>query len=256
MVHFGPLAGRPDAPAYRKIADKAKHDLRVLLQGKIDAVMFENMYDQPHTERLDAARVKEFDALLATLTRNLKIPFGLSLLWNDFPNAFRLAKKHGAGWIRVPVFVDSVKTNYGTFLAKPKNVIQTRQKIGASKVAIMADVQVKHSTMVRPRPIAASARDSICAGADMVIVTGKWTGDPPTVADVHHVRSAVGTTPIIIGSGITARNIATFIPLVSGMIVGTDFKSGGASDKYAMRAPWQQPLALSRVRQLMAAVKK
>lgn len=256
MVHFGPLVGRAHAPTTERLLSKARKDLEILLRGNVPAVMFENMYDQPHTEHLDANRAQQFLTLVQTLTKNLNIPFGFSLLWNDYPHAFHFAKKTGAEWIRVPVFVDDVKTAYGIFKADSQNVLAARKKVGATSVKIFADVQVKHAELVKPRTLTASAKASMKASADALIITGKWTGEPPTLDDVKQVRSVAKRVPLLIGSGMREENLSEYLPLIQGMIVGTSLKAGKTLSRkqHKMRSRWQTPLSIRKVRNFMQKV--
>ena len=255
MVHFGPLAGRPDAPRPQVVLQKAKKDLAALIKGGIDAVMFENMYDQPHTERLDPKRAVQFERLVISLAKNLRVPFGLSVLWNDYGTGFAVAKKTGASWIRVPVFVDSVQTEYGIFRAHPKDVIQARNKAGANKVQIFADVHVKHAKLLNKKNIIISARETMKAGADAVILTGKWTGDPPKIQEIKNVRKAIGLFPIFIGSGMTAQNIKKYLPFIDGAIVGTSLKKNGKIKVgHHLQTAWKQQINIVNVRRFMQKI--
>lgn len=254
MVHFAPLHGREGAPSPDVTLAKARADLAALLEGGIPAVMFENMYDFPHTERLDPPRQQQYRSLLAALTPGLRVPFGLSVLWNDYGAAFALAVEFGAQWIRVPVFVDSVETRYGVFRADPEAVIAERRRAGAEAVRIFADIQVKHAQMLVPRPIAESARAAAAAGADAIIITGTWTGDPAKIEDVRVAHGAV-SIPILTGSGTTAENIAAYLPYLSGCIVGTTLKAPVADPAaHRLRAPWETPVDPARVRAFLNAV--
>lgn len=254
MVHFAPLVGCEGAPSPDITLAKARADLAALLEGGIPAVMFENMYDFPHTERLDAPRREQYRTLLAALTPGLRVPFGLSVLWNDYPTAFAFAVEFGAQWIRVPVFVDSVETRYGAFYADPAAVIAERQRVGAEHVRIFADIQVKHAQMLAPQPIAASARAAEAAGADAIIITGTWTGNPAKVKDVREAHGATAL-PIFTGSGMTAANVASYLPYISGCIVGTALKAPVADPAaHRLRAPWEAPVDPMRVRAFMDAV--
>ncbi|MBI4434967.1 BtpA/SgcQ family protein [Candidatus Uhrbacteria bacterium] len=255
MVHFPPLVGREGALAPDAALVKARSDFDVLLDGGMPAVMFENMYDFPHTERLDPPRREEYRSLLAALTPGLRMPFGLSVLWNDYSTAFALAVEYGAQWVRVPVFVDSVETQYGVFHADPAAVLAERVRAGADHVRILADIQVKHARMLEPRPLADSACAAEAAGADAIIVTGTWTGDPPTVASVREAKSAVGI-PVLIGSGMTSENVSEFLAVCDGCIVGTALKASVAdSAAHRLRAPWRTPVDLERVRAFLDAVR-
>ncbi|MBI4660772.1 MAG: hypothetical protein HY735_18195 [Verrucomicrobia bacterium] len=60
----------------------------------------------------------------------------------------------------------------------------------------------------------------------------RWRGSLDDVlrkalADVKAVRTACPKASILIGSGVTARNVKTFLELADGVIEGTSLKRGG-----------------------------
>lgn len=228
MVHFSPLEGDPNFPGKDVVLRRAEEDLATLTDGGVDAVLFENNFDNPKFERLPPQQAVHFSELVSLLSPALSLQWGISALWNDYELGFRLCKKYGGAMVRVPVFVDSVETVYGTFLADPKRVIRVRSDMDAEDVKIFADVQVKHAKMLHPRPLGESVREAVSSGADTVVITGTWTGDPPTVEMVREAQAHAKNTPIHIGSGMTADNIASFLPYIDGCIVGTAFKASNS----------------------------
>ena len=78
---------------------------------------------------------------------------------------------------------------------------------------------------------------------DAVIVTGLVTGEAPQPADVLAVKQKTHL-PVILGSGITAANLAQFFPAADGFIVGSEFKKGGH---------WVNTVDVKRVEKFMAA---
>lgn len=227
MVHFSALDGYADCPGKEEVLRRAIFDLEILLAGGVDAVMFENNFDDPKYEKLPPAAAAHFSELVGALVARTNVPWGISALWNDYELGFALCAQHGGVMVRVPVFVDSVETTYGNFFADPARVLTARKNLGAENVALLADVQVKHARMLEPRPLADSVAAAVEAGADGIIITGKWTGDPPQPADCELAKSvAAGRAAILTGSGMTAENVAGFAPFLDGLIVGTAFKEG------------------------------
>lgn len=225
MVHFSPLQGDPAFLGKEEVLARAKEDLSRLVKGGVGAVLFENNFDNPKFERLPREQAEHFEELVAVLTKTLEVPWGIAALWNDYALGFRLCQMYGGSAVRVPVFVDSVDTVYGRFLADPKKVLQVRVDLQAEEVLILADVQVKHATMLAPRPLEASVKEAIEQGADGVIITGAWTGDPPTGEMVSCAREVVGDKGYVLtGSGMTPENIRKFKPFLDGCIVGSAFK--------------------------------
>ena len=225
MIHFSPLEGAQGYTDRDNVFKRATQDLNALLQGGVDAVMFENNFDTPKFAQLPASNALHFEELVAALAPQTTVPWGLSPLWNDYRLGFRLCKKYGGQMVRVPVFVDSVETVYGVFEADPQSVLKAREEENAKEIQLWADVKIKHAKMLHPRPFIESVTDAMTQGADGVIVTGNWTGDPPCIEQCKEAYETVqGRVAILTGSGMTPENIFSFRPYLNGCIVGTAFK--------------------------------
>jgi hypothetical protein len=95
----------------------------------------------------------------------------------------------------------------------------------AERIAVLADVHVKHASPLLQRPIRESALDLVERGlADVLVVSGSRTGAPPTVEDLKSVRE-VG--PVVIGSGVTAENAEALLSAADGAIIATAFRVDG-----------------------------
>ncbi|MEK7665417.1 MAG: BtpA/SgcQ family protein [Patescibacteria group bacterium] len=227
MIHFSPLEGTEDYEGDKAVVlGRAQQDLRALQKGGVDAILFENNFDKPKHEKMRPETRAHFMELLEVLVPETHVSWGITPLWNDFAFGFEACKKLGGVMVRVPVFVDSVETVYGKFYANPAAVLAARAALGAEGVAILADVQVKHATMLTPRPFVESVREASASGADGVIVTGQWTGDPPSVEQCAEAVREAGDAAVLTGSGMTAENFTRFAPYLDATIVGTAFKEG------------------------------
>jgi len=257
MVHFPPLLGYKDFSGLDVCFKKSLEDAKTLERGGVDAIMFENNYDIPHQEFVGLETVAIMTFLVQKISKEISLPFGINVLWNDYKAALSIAKVTGASFIRVPVFVDSVKTQYGKIFAQPEKILSFREKIKASKVALFTDIHVKHAKLIEPKTISKSAKEAVKKGSDALIVTGKWTGDAPNISDLQEVRKAVGKDfPILIGSGATKDNIATLLKYADGVIVGTALKTGKIRAKEVNLKPWQERISLKKTREFVKAVKK
>jgi membrane complex biogenesis BtpA family protein len=226
-VHFLPMVGFKDYPGQEALLEAAKQDLLALQDGGVDAIIFENNYDLPHRIEVGAETVACMTYLITQLLPLMKVPFGVSVLWNDYKAAFSIAKSTGGQFIRIPVFVDDVKTDFGDIYAAALDVKKYQTEISAKDVLIFNDVQVKHATMHdQSKLLSTSINQSIQAGSDAVIVTGKWTGDAPQFDDLKLAREAADDFPILIGSGANAENISMILKYADGAIVSTSLKSG------------------------------
>ena len=77
-----------------------------------------------------------------------------------------------------------------------------------------------------------------------MIISGPATGQAINQAELAAVRTAAGTTPVLIGSGANADSIGALAELADGIIVGTAVKQGGQTTS---------PIDGARVRAFMAA---
>lgn len=227
-LHFSPMIGYGGYKDYNSILYKAKGDLEAFERGGIDAIILENNYNFPHqaTREKDEAIVM-MTSLVRDLMRSSGLPFGISVLFNDYVSALKIAKETGGKFVRVPVFVDGVNTIFGRIYAEPEKVIETRVTLCAEDIKIYADIQVKHAEMLDPsKTIEQSALEAAANGADGLIITGKVTGDSPKIYDLKKSKELAKSLPIIIGSGADKNNIKSLFTYGDAVIVSTSLKEG------------------------------
>jgi len=73
------------------------------------------------------------------------------------------------------------------------------------------------------------------------------TGDAPDIAKVQQARALAGDTPILLGSGTNEQNIAAFMQVADGVIVGSSIKQDGDI---------ANPVDVARVRRFVAAARQ
>ena len=179
VIHLPPLPGYPGSPGLEGVIAHALADLATYRVGALDGVLVENEHDQPH--RIEAGR--ETIAVMTAVTRELvaasrTLPVGIEILLNDPEASLAVALAAGASFVRTDYFVDEMtRPEYGAMRIAPEAVIAYRAAIGADGVLVLADIQVKYAEMVRPRPLAESARIAREAGADGIVVSGTRTGE-------------------------------------------------------------------------------
>jgi len=252
-VHFMPLPGFVGYQGIERTLEKAKEDTEAFLSGGVDALIFENNYDYPHTIFI----TDEVEQAMIELIRKISphIPFGISVLWNDYKAALRIAKATGGNFIRVPVFVDRVKTQYGIVEPNAQDVIKYRKEINAEDVLLFADIHVKHAEILSTMSLIESALKAIEEGADGLVITGKWTGDAPHHEDLKSVRKEVKDFPIIIGSGASEKNITGLLTYADAVIVSTALKSGNLLKGEVNLKPYFEKIDPEKVKRFMQKVK-
>lgn len=229
-IHFPPLPGYPDFPGMDTVITHALQDARAFTEGGVSGIVIENNYDIPHTEHVS----DDVKAAMLTAGREIRLctnlPIGVSVLWNDYQSALDIAAELDLDFIRVPVFVDTVKTDYGVMTGDPKAVISYRSSKNAERVAIFTDIHVKHAEVLTGNTIEDAALSAIDAGSDALIVSGAWTGSAPDVTDLRAVRNAAPQFPILCGSGINEYNAKDLFSYANGAIVSSSLKEDGEKD--------------------------
>lgn len=229
MVHCLPLPGTPKFDGdMTRIIDQAVADAQTLESAGVDAVIVENMGDDPFGVELDPPQSTALAAISALVKRAVGIPVGIDAALNDYKTALSIAQAIGGDFVRLPVFVDTVDF-YGCGIVQPcaRAAMYYRKAIGAENVRVFADVHVKHTHMVLPTvTIEDSARAARDCGADALVVTGSRIGLETPIELIRRTKQVVDI-PVIAGSGVKTTNIAEQLGIADGAIVGSSLKEGG-----------------------------
>lgn len=250
MVHLLPLPGSPrwEGSMSRVIA-LALADAHALVEGGIDALLVENWGDAPFAvHRAEASTVAAMTAVTADIRRALPdTPLGVNVLKSDGRSALAVACAVGASFIRVNVHAGAVVADQGIVQSDSYHLLRDRRLLGA-EVRILADVGGKHAVPLAPVETDLLARDLVHrALADILVVSGRATGEPTSPAEIKRVKSAVPGTSILVGSGVTPDTVGELLSVADGAIVGTWLKRDGHVD---------QPVDPERVRRLVHAARE
>lgn len=255
VIHFPPLSGYKNSPGLKVALKNSLQDLAAFKNGPVDGIIIENNYDIPHQIKVSKKIINDLTYLSQKIRPKTNLPLGINVLWNDYQASLTIAKKTNLQFVRVPVFVDKIKTNYGIIDGQPDKIIKFRKKIKAENIAIMADIHVKHSEILSKLNITKSAKLAIKKSADAIILTGKWTGQAPNLKKLKLVREVVGKFPIFVGSGADENNLKKILKYANGVIVSTSLKKGSVHPNEVNIKTWRQRIDKSKVRRFVAIIK-
>lgn len=229
MIHLPALPGSPGARlGVDDIVAHAVAEARVYRTGGFDGVMIENMHDRPYLRREVGAEVVAVMAAVGReIRRHEQLPLGVQVLAGANRQALAVAVACGAAFVRAEGFVFGHVADEGLFDADAGDLLRERRRIGAEGVLVFADVKKKHAShaITADVDIAETARAAEFCLADGVVVTGTATGCAADAAEVQAVVAAVGI-PVLVGSGVTAENLARYAD-ADGFIVGSTVKHDG-----------------------------
>jgi len=240
VVHLPAL---PGAPSYGgkldPVRQSMRRDLLALKKGGAHAVILENFGDSPFSaESAGPAAVACLTSLACEAREIFSGPIGINLLRNDGVGAMAVAAAAGADFIRVNVLVGARLADQGVLNGIAEKLLRFRKRIGAERIRIFADVDVKHSAPLAPGyTIEDESRDAWeRGGADALILSGAGTGHGTDPDHLRRAHSAAPRAPLLLGSGTTLENIGDYLPEASGFIVGTALKRAGRIDPARVRA--------------------
>jgi membrane complex biogenesis BtpA family protein len=250
MVHLWPLPGAPGYDGYgmETILDHARRDAEALLEGGVDGLIVENMWDLPYYVGADVQL--ESVTAQAVVARSIAgmadVPVGANVIHNGWQAELAIAVAAGLDFVRVCILTgahlwDTGDLNKGC----AADLLRRRKELGAENIKLIVDVDKKHSVPFPGLDLETHIEWTEFYRADALIVSGTMTGAAPPVDKVRRAKEAA-TRPILMGSGSTAENIAEFLQYADGAIVGSSLKVDGVAEN---------PVDVERVRRYMAAVR-
>lgn len=254
MLHAPPLPGAPlYAGDFNRVLQHVLDDAAALVDGGVDALMLENFGDVPFFPGpVPAVTIASMTRLAVEIRHRYRGPLGLNVLRNDGLAALAIAQACEADFIRVNVLNGARVTDQGLIQGNAAELLRERAARNAAAIAVLADIDVKHSAPLAPRPLEEEIEETVArGGADAIIMTGHRTGGVPDEAQVRAAYACVPELPLLVGSGITAANIDRFLPICDAVLVGTACKQDGRVENAVDRQRVEQLAA--RVRQYRAA---
>lgn len=246
MIHLQPLPGSPlYSGDYQAIVQAALQDLKALEEGGADAFIVENFGDTPYAGTVDPITFAAMVQITNTIAAQTHLPFGVNVQFNCTAEEWATAYVTGAQFIRVEAFVENRVGIHG--LSQAAAPALARQKAAyPANTMIFADINTKHTFATVDQPLDFSIHEAVESGADALIATGLLTGQSPTVKDVAYFKELAGKTPVILGSGVNAKNIRDFFEIADGAIIGSSIKKDGNV---------KAPVDTERLKQLVFALR-
>jgi membrane complex biogenesis BtpA family protein len=244
MIHCPPFPGSPryHGTTIEDIIDACLRDAEHLIGGGMHGLIVENHGDIPFSKPEDIG--PETSAFLAVVTDRIRqkfdIPVGINVLANAPIPAIAAAVAGGASFIRVNQWANAYIANEGFMEGRAGEALRYRSLLRAEYVHIFTDSHVKHGShaIVADRSVAELTRDLAFFDSDCVIATGQRTGDSATIKEIEEIGQATHL-PLLVGSGVTEKNIVEILKRTNGVIVASSLKEGGV---------WWNPVDPERVK--------
>jgi membrane complex biogenesis BtpA family protein len=249
MAHVPALPGTPRydvAAGIDTMIKKMEPDIRHLRDGGVDAIMFCNEDDRPYVFHAGCEQVAAMTRIITEL-RPRGFPFGVDFLW-DPEAALCIAAATGASFVR-EVFTGVYEADMGLWSPDAGALLRLRRNIGAEHIRLLFNVAPEFCSPVGSRSVAERARSAVVSSlADAILVSGPMAGAEPDYALVKEAKLAVeDQAPIFLNTGAKPANVAQYLQVADGVIVGSSLKVDGYT--------WN-PVDPARVRAFMEAANR
>ena len=253
MIAVLPL---PGSPLYnnddKSVIDQALADLDHYKKAGVDSIIFENDHDLPYIQPpLDEKAIALMKTISKEARKRFDGPIGIQMLEAANITSLEIAAEADLDYIRVEAFVFAHVGGSGIINGSAGKILRRRKELNAEHIKVFADVKKKHGS--HSLTIDLDIKDEIMQAelflADGVIVTSQFTGIHPDKNDLIKAKSAT-KLPVLIGSGMNVNNIADYLPLADGFIVGSYFRKDG---KFLEKL---EPERLHRFMELFVSLRK
>lgn len=230
MIHLDALPGTPKYKgSVKNVITKAIAEAEIYLDSGIDAIAIENMHDVPYLNRNVTSEISTLMSIIGYEIKNrTKLPVGIQILAGANNEAIAAANAAGLDFIRAEGFVFGHIADEGIIESDAGELLRYRKTIGAENILIFTDIKKKHSShsITSDVSIMETAQAAEFFLSDGLIITGTATGKEADLNEIKLVKKN-SKLPIIIGSGITDKNVGNFYSYCDGMIIGSYFKKNG-----------------------------
>jgi membrane complex biogenesis BtpA family protein len=230
MIAVLPLPGSPRyAGSTKAIISQALEDLRHYAEAGVDVVLLENSHDLPYIKPpLPARAVAVMRQVALEVRSRFRGPIGIQMLEAANETALEIAHAADLDFLRVESYVFAHIGGAGLIEGCAGKLLRQRAALGCTDIRVFGDVKKKHCAhaLTGDLDILDEVKQAEFFLVDGVIVTGARTTEPPSPAEVRRVKQAA-RVPVLIGSGMTSRNLPTYFKLADGFIVGSTFREDG-----------------------------
>lgn len=250
MIHLKALPGTPGyTNNNNEILETALKEAQLYKKAGIDALAIENMHDVPYIKNEVGHEISAMMTLIGSqIKQTTQLPCGIQVLSSANRAALAVAKAANLDFIRAEGFVFGHLADEGYIDSCAGDLLRYRKQIDAEEIAVFTDIKKKHSSHALTSDISLeeTAKTAEYFRSDGLIITGTSTGEEANIEEVKTVKKAC-KIPVIVGSGVTLKNLETYLPIADALIVGSWFKEDGH---------WKNALNYNKIARFMEEAKR
>jgi uncharacterized protein len=239
-LHLPPFPGsnHPDSRSLPEIRDYALRNAEYAVKAGVTGLYLQDLGDHPVAPNVPTHVVAGVSAVGTALRAAFPdITLGVCLMSHGAREPLAIAQAIGAQFVRLKVYVGVMVKSEGLLQGCAYEAIQYRAQLGAEDIAILADVYDRTGSPLGPMPLAEEARWAATFGrADGLILTGQSFAE--TLEMAAEVRQVKLNVPVLIGGGVSDKNVDQALRAADSVIVSTAFKPVGGWTRESLQADW------------------
>jgi len=249
MAHIPALPGTPRYDhqfGIEGLIERTAKDVRNLVDGGVDAIMFCNEDDRPYKFTASLEQVATMTRVI-TEVRPAGIPFGVNFLWDPMASLC-IAVATEASFIR-EVFTGVYESDMGLWSPNVAEVLELRHNLHADHILAFFNVAPEFCSSLGKRTVAERAKSAVVSSlADAILISGPMAGVEPDYSVIEETKKIInGDVPVLLNTGAKSTNVQKYFEVADGVIVGSSLKVDGYT--------WN-PVEPKRVKEFMEKAKQ
>ena len=239
-LHLPPFPGanHPDGRSLPEIREYALRNVDAAVTAGIKAVFLQDLGDTPVAPQVPPHITAGMSVVGAAVRAAFpELALGVCLMSHGAREPLAVAQAIGAQFVRLKVYVGVMVKAEGLLQGCAYEAVQYRAQLGAPEIAILADVHDRTGSPFGNMSLAEETKWAAAFGrADALILTGQSFDE--TLAMLAEVRAQNLPVPLLIGGGVTEKNVAQALQAANSVIVSSAFKPIGGWTRASLQAGW------------------
>jgi membrane complex biogenesis BtpA family protein len=227
MVHIPALPGTPRydmEKGVNHLVDWVKKDVKHLVDGGVDAIMFCNEDDRPYVFDAGIEQIATMSRVVAEAKPD-RVQFGVDFLW-DPKAALSVALANGASFMR-EVLTGVYESDMGLWSPDVGGFTRFKSNIGAEDVRVFFNVVPEFASPLGSRsPVERAYSAVVSSLADVILVSGIMAGSEADLSVIEAIKENVDV-PVLVNTGVKLQNVEEYLSVADGAIVGSSLKVDG-----------------------------
>lgn len=229
MCHLQALPGDPGYDAGQGmtgVLKRAARELEALQEGGVDGILISNEFSLPYLTKTEPITAIAVARVIGELRQDIGVPFGVNILW-DGCASLDVAVATGARFIR-EVLTGVYASDFGLWDTNIGALARHRRAVDGQEVRMLFNILPESATYLGDRTLRSVARSTVFnALPDALCVSGLTAGTEVNIEHLRSVKSAAGSVPVIVNTGVGVDNVDELFGVADAAIVGTFLKEDG-----------------------------